>query len=243
MTTRRAFLATFPAAFSTALPALAALAPAPASAAASQCAVFTSARQKSTSPEEALRLLAEGNARFVAGKTINCDLRAQVRETAGGQAPFAAILGCIDSRVPPELVFDQRLGDIFCARIAGNFVNTDILGSLEFATKLEGAKLIVVLGHRECGAVKGAVDGAKLGNLTAMLERLAPAVAAAHGIAGPHSSKNGKLVQAVADANVAIAVRQLTERSEVLRALVAAKELAIVPAMNDIATGRVTFTA
>lgn len=236
MRTRRAFLATFPAlAAATCTPALAA-------AAASECAVFTPVRQKATRPDDALHLLVEGNARFVAGRSINCDLPAQVRETAGGQAPFAAIVGCIDSRVPPELVFDQRLGDIFCARVAGNFVNTDIIGSLEFATKLEGARLIVVLGHTECGAIKGAVDGAKLGNLTAMLEHLAPALEAARGVPDPHNSKNTALVQAVADANVKIAVRELTERSEVLRSLVAAKELAIVSAMCDISTGRVTFT-
>ena len=105
-----------------------------------ECAVFTPARQQATSPDDALRLLVEGNERFVAGQTVNCDLRAQVRQTADGQAPFAAIVGCIDSRVPPELVFDQRIGDVFCARIAGNFVNADILGSLEFSTKLSGAR-------------------------------------------------------------------------------------------------------
>jgi len=234
MTTRRQFISALPLLAGAGLVGDAFAAP-------SECAVFTPERQKATTPDDALRLLQEGNARFVAGKTINCDLTAQVRETAAGQAPFAAVVGCIDSRVPPELVFDQRIGDMFCARIAGNFVNTDIIGSLEFATKLSGAKLIVVLGHSECGAIKGAVDGAKLGNLTAMLKHFDPAIAASRAVAGDHNAKNKAYVQAVADANAKIATRQLPDRSEVLRGLVAAKELKIVAAMNDIATGRVTF--
>ena len=149
--TRRAFVGT-----------TAALTMAGATAARAQdaCSVVTADRQKATTPDAALQSLKDGNARFVAGSTINCDLRAQVKATANGQYPIAAIVGCIDSRVPPELVFDQRLGDVFAARIAGNFVNTDIIGSLEFATKLAGAKVIVVLGHTGCGAIKGAVDGA-----------------------------------------------------------------------------------
>src|SRR5436190_1252766 len=123
-----------------------------------ECAVFTPARQKEVSPDDAIARLKAGNDRFLAGKSVNCNLMEQVKETAKGQAPFAAIVGCIDSRVPPELVFDQRIGDVFCARIAGNFVNTDIIGSLEFSTKIAGARAIVVLGHSECGAIKGAVD-------------------------------------------------------------------------------------
>ena len=207
------------------------------------CAVVTADKQRATTPATALRALKDGNDRFVAGTTINCDLRAQVRATSTGQHPIAAIVGCIDSRVPPELVFDQRLGDVFAARIAGNFVNTDIIGSLEFATKLAGAKLIVVLGHTECGAIKGAVDNAKLGNLTKMLENFAPAVAATTGVAGERNSKNKQLVQAVADSNVTIAAQQLVDRSEVLRELVSAGQLQIVSAMHDISNGRVTFSA
>ncbi len=205
------------------------------------CAIFTPDRQKSTTPEAALRMLKDGNARFVAGKTINCDLRAQVKATASGQAPFAAIVGCIDSRVPPELVFDQRIGDVFAARIAGNFVNDDIIASLEFATKLAGAKAIVVLGHSECGAIKGAVDGAKLGLLTKMLTNFDPAVEAAKGVPGDRNSKNKKLVQKVADQNAVLAVKKLTDRSEVLRELVAKKQLVIAAAMHDLGTGGVTF--
>lgn len=207
------------------------------------CAVVTADKQKTTTPASAIQALKDGNARFIAGKTINCDLRTQVVATSTGQYPIAAIVGCIDSRVPPELVFDQRLGDVFAARIAGNFVNTDIIGSLEFATKVAGAKAIVVLGHTECGAIKGAVDNAKLGNLTKMLENFVPAVSAAQSVEGDKNSKNKKYVQAVADRNVEIAAKQLTEKSEVLRELVAAGQLQIVSAMHDLATGKVTFSA
>jgi carbonic anhydrase len=207
------------------------------------CAVFTKDRQKALTPQAALQMLKDGNARFAAGKTVNCDLLAQVRATASGQAPFATIVGCIDSRVPPEFVFDQRIGDIFAARIAGNFVNVDILGSLEFATKLAGAKAIVVLGHTECGAIKGAIDQAKLGNLTAMLKNFDPAVGASKSVEGERSSKNKKLVQAVADTNAKLAAKMLVEKSDVLRELVQKKELVIVAAMHDVSTGRVTFFA
>jgi carbonic anhydrase len=205
------------------------------------CAVFDAARQGATTPDAALALLKEGNARFVSGQSINCDLLAQAKATAHGQAPFAAVVGCIDSRVPPELVFDQHIGDIFTPRIAGNFVNTDIIGSLEFATKLSGAKLIVVLGHTECGAIKGAVDDAKLGNLTATLANIRPAVLKVTGVEGPRDSKNKKLVQAVADQNAKDAAAMLGQRSEVLRALVSEGKLKIVAAMYDLATGRVSW--
>ena len=207
------------------------------------CAVFDKSRQAAVTPDQALKMLKDGNDRFVAGTTINCDLRAQVKATAEGQAPFAAVLGCIDSRVPPELVFDQRLGDIFAARIAGNFVNTDIIGSLEFATKLAGAKLIVVLGHSECGAIKGAVDDAKLGNLTAMLANIRPAVLKVKGVDGAQDSKNKKLVQAVSDQNARDAAAMLSARSDVLRGLVGEGKLKIVAAMHDIGTGRINWFA
>ena len=207
------------------------------------CSVITADRQKAMTPDSALQALKDGNARFVSGKPIHCDERAHVLATSTGQYPFAAIVGCIDSRVPPEIVFDLNLGDAFAARIAGNFVNTDIIGSLEFATKLAGAKVIVVLGHTGCGAIKGAVDGAKLGNLTAMLQNFAPALAATTGVEGERNSKNYKLVQAVADSNVVIAAKQLVEKSDVLRELVEAKALKIVSAMHDIETGKVTFSA
>jgi len=204
------------------------------------CAVFTPERQQATSPQDALRMLQEGNERFVSGKTINCDLMKQVRATAGGQAPFAAIVGCIDSRVPPELVFDQRLGSIFAARIAGNFVNTDIIGSLEFCCKLAGAKAIVVLGHSECGAIKGAVDQARLGNLTEMLSHIEPAVAATE-FEGKRTSKDKKLVQAVADMNAKLAAGMILSRSPVLKEMADKKEIVVAAAMHNIETGRVSF--
>jgi carbonic anhydrase len=164
---------------------------------------------------------------------------AQVKGTANGQAPFAAVLGCMDSRVAPELVFDQRLGDIFAVRIAGNFVNTDILGSLEYATQVAGAKLIVVLGHTECGAVKGAIDDVKMGNLTATLANIRPAVLEVKSVEGPRSSKNKLFVQKVADQNAKDAAAMLTSRSEVMASLVSASKLKIVSAMHDLTTGAV----
>lgn len=204
------------------------------------CAVPTRAVQAAISPEQALERLRQGNARFVAGQPIQCDLRQQVRASAGGQAPVAAVLGCIDSRVPPELVFDQRLGDIFVARVAGNFVNDDILGSLEYATQLAGARLIVVLGHSECGAIKGAVDDARLGHLTGLLAQIRPALEQLH-YRGTPSSKDKALVERVAERNVQDAVTRL-DAAPVLAALVKAGQLRIVGAMHDVATGRITWS-
>lgn len=205
-----------------------------------ECAVMTRDRQKALTPDEAIAQLKAGNERFVSGTIVNCNLMEQVRETSAAQAPFAAVVGCIDSRVPPELVFDQTIGDVFCARIAGNFVNTDIIGSLEFATKVSGARAIVVLGHNDCGAIKGAVDNVKLGNLTATLAHIRPAVAASKA-SGERTSKNAQFVQAVAETNVRMAVAMLKSRSPVLKDLVSAGRLSIAGAMHDLATGRVTF--
>jgi len=205
-----------------------------------ECAVMTRDRQKAISPDEAIAQLKEGNVRFVSGKIVNCNLMEQVKETSAAQAPFAAVVGCIDSRVPPELVFDQTIGDVFCARIAGNFVNTDIIGSLEFATKVAGARAIVVLGHNDCGAIKGAVDNVKLGNLTATLANIMPAVAASK-TTGERTSKNAPFVQAVAETNARMAAANLTSRSPVLKGLVKTGQLRVAAAMHDLATGRVTF--
>jgi carbonic anhydrase len=205
-----------------------------------ECAVFTPARQKELSPDDAIARLKAGNERFIAGKTVNCNLMQQVKETAKGQAPFATIVGCIDSRVPPELVFDQRIGDVFAARIAGNFVNTDIIGSMEFATKVIGAKAIVVLGHTSCGAIKGAIDHVQLGNITALLANLKPAVDATP-VEGENSSKNHHLVDAVTEKNVRLTVEKLTAESAVLKELVDAGALKIVGAIHDVHSGKVTF--
>ncbi|MGO8953632.1 MAG: carbonic anhydrase family protein [Rhodomicrobium sp.] len=205
------------------------------------CAVFTAELQKSTTPDEAIALLKEGNERLVAGKPINCDRLAQVKDTAAGQAPFAAIVGCIDSRVPPELVFDQGIGDIFCARVAGNFVNTDIIGSLEFATKIAGAKAIVVLGHNNCGAIKGAIDKVQLGDLTATLQNIEPAIESLGEIHGKRDSHNYELVRHVAIANAKLAAQNIQSRSVVMSDLIDLGQLKVVSAMHDLATGRVTW--
>ncbi len=232
MTTRRQFLRS--------LPATGALLALP-GAAWVEASVMTEQAQRRMTPDQALAALKEGNERFVSGKSLQRDLMAQVRATASGQYPFAAVLGCIDSRVPPELVFDQGIGDIFSPRIAGNFANTDTIGSLEFTTKLAGAKLIVVLGHTACGAIKGACDNAQLGNLTQTLSNLAPAVYAATGVPGDRSSKNRAFVEQVTRENVRLTVQALNDRSTVLRSLVEAGQLAIVGAMYNVATGRVSF--
>jgi len=204
------------------------------------CMVISKDAQTAATPDAAIAALKAGNERFVAGKSVNCDLMSQVKATATGQYPVAAVVGCIDSRVPPELVFDQKLGAIFAARVAGNFVNTDILGSLEFACKLAGAKAIVVLGHTDCGAIKGAVDQAKLGNLTEMLKNFDPAVAAAK-TDGERTSKNKKLVQEVADQNAKLTAQLILARSPVLKEMADKKQIAVVAAMHDLTTGKVTF--
>jgi len=203
----------------------------------------TAQSQKDMSPDEALAEMKAGNQRFVSGNMRNRDLMSQVKATADGQYPFAVVLGCIDSRVPPELVFDQGIGDIFSPRIAGNFANTDIIGSIEFATQLAGSKLVVVLGHTQCGAVKGACDGAELGNLTQTLSNISPALYAVKDVKGSRNSKNGEFVQRVADENVRLTVSALTDRSAVLSGLVAEKKLKIVGAMHNVSTGKVTFSA
>ena len=209
--------------------------------AADQCTALTRERQAALSPDEILKELKAGNERFLSQTMRNCDLLGQVRATAGGQFPVALVIGCIDSRVPPELVFDQRIGDIFSARLAGNIVDDDVVGSAEFATRLAGAKLIVVLGHSECGAVKGAIDGAELGKLTQLLRRIKPAIEASRNAPGEHSSKNKDFVQQVATTNARLAAQGLQQESQVLRDLVTRNELRIVAAMHDVASGRITF--
>jgi carbonic anhydrase len=206
-----------------------------------ECAVFTPERQKATAPDDAIARLKSGNERFSSGKPVNCDPMAQVKQTAGGQAPFAAVVACIDSRSAPELVFDQRIGDLFCCRVAGNFVNTDIIGSLEYSTKVAGAKAIVILGHNSCGAIKSAVDNVKLGNITAMLKNFQPALATLTKADGHRDSHNDALVQKVAEANARITAASLLKRSPIIKALVDAKQLRIAAAMHDIKTGTVSW--
>ena len=206
-----------------------------------ECAVFTPDRQKATSPDEAIARLKAGNERFSSSKTVNCDPMAQVKQTAGGQAPFAAVVACIDSRSAPELVFDQRIGDLFCCRVAGNIVNTDIIGSLEYSTKVAGAKAIVILGHNSCGAIKSAVDNVKLGNITALLKNFQPALATLTKADGHRNSHNDALVQKVAEANARLTAANVLKRSPIIKAMVDAKQLRIAAAMHDIKTGTVSW--
>jgi carbonic anhydrase len=202
---------------------------------------LTKEAQAAITPAKALEMLKQGNERFVRGKMQKRDLLAQVKKTSGGQFPFAAIVSCLDSRTQPEFLFDQGIGDIFVARVAGNFVNDDILGSLEFATKLAGAKLIVVMGHTECGAVKGACDKAQLGLLTATLANINPAVNAVRGDYTPRTSQNDKFVQAVTKMNVDLTMQKLRDRSVVLREMIDQGKIGLVGGMYDVSTGKVTF--
>ena len=203
----------------------------------------TKQSQGATTPQKALQMLKEGNMRFVQGNMLKRDLMQQVKDTGSGQFPFAAIVGCIDSRASNELIFDQGIGDIFSARIAGNFVNDDILGSLEFACAAAGARLIVVLGHTECGAVKGACDDVVLGNLTRTLANIKPAVAAVSGYDSDRSSSNKAFVQAVTDKNVLLTVELIRERSSILRDMINTGQIGLVGAMYDVHTGKVSFKA
>lgn len=203
----------------------------------------TAESQSQMTPEMALELLKEGNQRFLRGAPRERKLNQQVIETAYGQYPFASIIGCIDSRVPTSLIFDQGIGSLFSARVAGNIVNDDILGSLEFACKLAGAKLVVVLGHTSCGAVKGACDQAELGNLTALLSKINPAVLAVTDPENPEerTSKNASFVDAVALENVRLTVQNVRTYSNVLRSMEKDGAIKIIGAMYDVATGEVRF--
>lgn len=199
--------------------------------------------QTSITPKQAVQMLKDGNARFMANNEVDRDLLEQVQETSTGQYPFATILHCIDSRVSAELIFDQGIGDVFSIRIAGNFVNDDILGSMEFACKLAGTKVIVVMGHTSCGAVKGACDDAKLGNLTTLISKLKPAVEAVEHPKDHHqrNSKNIDFVNTVAEKNVHMTMDNIRSKSSVLSDMEEFGEIAIVGAMYDIKDGSVTF--
>jgi carbonic anhydrase len=199
--------------------------------------------QSTMTPQKSLQYLTEGNQRFQDNLKAHRNLLEQVNDTSSGQFPFATILSCIDSRVSAELIFDQGLGDIFSIRIAGNFVNQDILGSMEFGCKLAGTKLVVVLGHTSCGAIKGACDNAKLGNLTAMLNKIKPAVNA---VSEPkdvtiRNSSNLEFVDNVAEKNVALTIERIRRESEVLSTMEEKGEIMIVGAMYNINDGAVTF--
>ncbi|WP_026839715.1 carbonic anhydrase family protein [Gillisia sp. JM1] len=203
----------------------------------------TKETQATMTPKKALNFLREGNLRFQNNLKANRNLLEQVNDTSEGQFPFATILSCIDSRVSAELVFDQGLGDVFSVRIAGNFVNQDILGSMEFACKLAGTKLIVVLGHTACGAVKGACDDAKLGNLTSMLAKIKPAVEAVKEPkdASLRNSSNSEFVDNVSAKNVQLSIDRIMKESDVLSEMQSNGEIKIIGAMYDINTGTVDF--
>lgn len=199
--------------------------------------------QATLTPLKALQYLKEGNVRFQNNLKANRNLLEQVNDTSEGQFPFATILSCIDSRVSAELVFDQGLGDIFSVRIAGNFANEDILGSMEFACKLAGTKLIVVLGHTSCGAIKGACDHAEMGNLTKLIQKITPAVNA---VTEPsdeslRTSKNLGFVDEVAKKNVLLTIERIRKESPILQEMEVKGEIKIVGAMYDIGTGMVDF--
>ena len=203
----------------------------------------TKETQSTMTPEKALNFLKEGNQRFQNNLKANRNLLEQVNDTSEGQFPFATILSCIDSRVSAELVFDQGLGDIFSIRIAGNFSNVDILGSMEFGCKLAGTKLVVVLGHTSCGAIKGACDHARLGNLTALINKIEPAVDA---VTEPtdeslRNSQNLEFVDKVAEKNVLLTIDNIRQNSPVLAEMEDNGEIKIVGAMYDISTGEVVF--
>jgi carbonic anhydrase len=208
---------------------------------ASGTSAFDKAAQSAITPDAALARLQEGNRRFIAGEGIQRNYLQQMKETSAGQYPFAVVLSCIDSRSAPEIIFDQGIGDLFVARVAGNYAPVDMLGSMEFATKVAGAKLVVVLGHTECGAIKGACDNVELGNLTTVIQALRPAVDDVKDVPGERNSKNKQFVLAVTQANVRRTVAGIRAGSPILRDLERTGQIKIVGAMHDIATGQVTF--
>lgn len=197
--------------------------------------------QDAITPTMAIDILKEGNKRFVNNLKINRNLLQQANETSDGQHPFAVILSCIDSRTSAELIFDQGLGDVFSVRIAGNIINEDILGSMEFACKVAGSKIIVVLGHTKCGAIKGACDHVEMGNLTALLSKIQPAVYDEKTETENRSSSNGEFVEKVATINVKRTVHAIMERSPILKEMIEKGEIGIVGGTHDITTGLVTF--
>lgn len=197
--------------------------------------------QAAMTPQQALAQLRDGNARFVSGQSLVRNYPAQVKATAAGQYPFAVVLSCLDSRQPIEIVLDQGIGDIFSARVAGNVLDDDILGSMEFACKVSGAKLIAVIGHSNCGAIKGAVDNVELGNLTGLLTKIKPAIDAVPAEVQPRTTKNAAFVNDVSEANVKLVMQQIRARSPILRQMLDLGQIELVGGMYDLATGKVEF--
>ena len=201
----------------------------------------TKETQNHLTPELALDILKEGNERFMNNIKVHRNLLQQVNETSNGQFPFAAILSCIDSRTSAELIFDQGLGDVFSIRIAGNILNEDIIGSMEFACKLSGSKLIVVLGHTTCGAIDGACNNIQMGSVTALLNKIKPAIEMEHETLVDRTGKNLQFVQNVTQNNVFITVEKIREQSSILKEMEDAGQIKIVGGLHDIDTGQVTF--
>lgn len=203
--------------------------------------VLTKEEQQALTPEGVLQELKEGNARFLSGKTIQRNQTEQVKKSASGQFPKAVVLSCVDSRVPVEEVLDQGIGDLFVGRVAGNFINEDLLGSMEFACKVAGAKLIMVMGHQHCGAIKGAIDEVKLGNLTTLLAKIKPAIAKSQDFKGEKNSENEAFVQDVCKNNVAIALNQIRTKSPILKEMEDKGEIKIVGAYYRVTDGTLEF--
>ena len=202
---------------------------------------LTREMRDSLTPPQAIEVLRKGNERFVNNLKANRNLLQQVNETSDGQHPMAIILSCIDSRTSAELIFDQGLGDIFSCRIAGNVLNDDILGSMEFACKVAGAKVVVVLGHTKCGAIKGACDGVKMGNLTHLLGKIDDAIALETETVGERNADNAAFVERVAELNVMLVKRQIRERSPLLTAMIETSDIALLGGMYDVDSGEVDF--
>ncbi len=199
---------------------------------------LTAEQRERLSPDEILEIMRKGNARFAKGERKNRDYLREQRASAGGQHPAAVLLSCIDSRAPAEVIMDLGIGDVFNTRVAGNILNDDIAGSIEFACKLAGAKVILVMGHTACGAIKGAIDGAQLGNLTGLLAKIRPAVDATT-YSGTRTSKDAKFVDAVARTNVELTMKKLRETTPVITELAEAKKVRIAGAMYDLATAKI----
>jgi len=203
--------------------------------------VLTERSRAGLSPQDMILILQEGNQRFVSGEWIDWDYRHEQKDTSAGQSPGAIILGCIDSRAPAEIIFNLRIGDIFNARVAGNVIDEDIAGSMEYACKVAGSKIILVMGHTNCGAVKGAIDRVELGTLTQLLAKIKPAVDAVKDVEGERTTKNSAFVSAVAKMNVMLTMENIRETSPVLKKMEDSNEIDIVGAMYDVETGKVEF--
>jgi carbonic anhydrase len=203
---------------------------------------FTKEQRDKMTPDEVIRQMKAGNQRFRSGKPQHRDLMSEVKATGTAQYPAAVVFSCIDSRAPAELIFDFGIGEIFSGRVAGNVADEDVLGSIEFACKVAGSKVVLIMGHTSCGAIKGAIDGVQLGNLTALLSKIRPAVEGTH-YPGERSAKNYAFVDAVARENVSLTIAKIREKSPVLRELESAGSIKIAGSMYNLETGAVEFLA